>query len=75
MEYNFGDILITNGYGTIFYINCGNDESTFFGSTDENECKNKLGHFYPLSCIKEVIGNIEEESEYTDEVFSEKNCE
>ena len=75
MGYNFGDILITDGYGTLFYIDCGNDDSTFFGTSDENECKKKIGHFYPLSCVKEVIGNIEEDSENNDEIFSEKECE
>ena len=75
MGFKFGDILVTNGYGTLFYIDCGNDDSTFFGTEDENECKYKLGHFYPLSCIKEVIGNIEENIESAEEVFSEKDCE
>ena len=57
MTYEHGDILETDGWGTLYFIEYHNDDE-FFGTSDEDECRNSLGHFYPLSIIEGVEGNI-----------------
>ena len=57
MGYRHGDILSTDGYGTLYFIEYHN-ENEFFGTPDEDECRDNCGHFYPLEIIEDVDGNI-----------------
>ena len=60
MGYKKGDILQTDGYGVLYFVQYYGLYGMFCAE-NENDCKNGLGHIYPLSIVLDAIGNIYED--------------